>query len=57
MTGIISTSAPTSLPAPMRQKQSRAPRPRVSICIPAYQAGRHLTATLEGALGQDYEDF
>ena len=57
MTGIISTSAPTSLPAPTRQKQSRAPRPRVSICIPAYQAGRHLTATLESALGQDYEDF
>ncbi len=57
MTGTISPSTPTSLPAPIRRKQSRAPRPRLSICIPAYQAGRHLSATLESALAQDCDDF
>lgn len=57
MAGITSTSAPTSLSAPMRQTPNRALRPRVSICIPAYQAGRHLAATLASALTQDCDDF
>ena len=32
-------------------------RPAVSICIPAYQAQRHLQATLDSALSQDSDDF
>ncbi|TRW82852.1 glycosyltransferase family 2 protein [Mycolicibacterium sp. 018/SC-01/001] len=57
MAGIISTSVHTALSEPVRQTQGRVPRPRVSICIPAYQAGRHLTATLDSALAQDCDDF
>ncbi|MEU0496662.1 glycosyltransferase [Mycobacterium sp. NPDC006124] len=36
-----------------------APRtsPRVSLCIPAYQAERHLRATLDSVLAQTYDDI
>lgn len=33
------------------------PRPTVSLCVPAYQAQRHLGATIESLLAQDYDDF
>lgn len=56
-TAITSQTAITSRTAPARDTPDRAPRPRVSICIPAYQAGRHLSATLESALAQDCENF
>ncbi len=32
-------------------------RPRVSLCIPAYQAERYLQQTLDSCLAQDYPDF
>lgn len=32
-------------------------RPRVSLCIPAYQAERYLRETLDSCLAQDYPDF
>ena len=31
--------------------------PKVSLCIPAYDAERHLQATLESVLAQSYDDF
>ncbi|WP_235892745.1 glycosyltransferase family 2 protein [Mycolicibacterium hodleri] len=31
--------------------------PKVSICIPAYEAERHLQATLDSVLAQNYDDF
>jgi glycosyltransferase involved in cell wall biosynthesis len=37
--------------------RDRKTRPAVSICIPAYQAQRHLRATLDSALSQDSDDF
>lgn len=33
------------------------PRPAVSLCVPAYQAQRHLRATLESLLAQKHADF
>ena len=33
------------------------PRPKVSICVPAYQAERHLRSTIESLLAQNYLDF
>ena len=31
-------------------------RPEVSVCIPAFQAERHLQATIDSVLAQDYAD-
>ncbi len=31
--------------------------PKFSVCIPAYNRGRHLAPLLDSILGQDYEDF
>lgn len=36
---------------------TRGHSPRVSLCIPAYQAERHLQATLDSVLAQSYDDF
>ncbi|ANI37922.1 glycosyltransferase [Mycolicibacterium vaccae] len=43
--------------SPSRSPRDRKSRPAVSICIPAYQAQRHLSATLDSALAQDSDDF
>ena len=32
-------------------------RPKVSVCIPAFQAERHLQATIDSVLAQDYADL
>jgi glycosyltransferase involved in cell wall biosynthesis len=32
-------------------------RPKVSLCIPAFQAERHLQATIDSVLAQDYSDM
>jgi glycosyltransferase involved in cell wall biosynthesis len=32
-------------------------RPKASVCIPAYQAHRHLRMTIDSVLAQDYEDM
>lgn len=47
----------TSQPAATSASRTRAARPAVSICIPAYQARRHLRATLDSVLAQDSDDF
>jgi glycosyltransferase involved in cell wall biosynthesis len=47
----------TARPEPARTLGERPARPAVSICIPAYQAYRHLAATLDSALAQDSSDF
>ena len=31
--------------------------PKISLCVPAYQAERHLRSTIESLLGQKYHDF
>lgn len=36
---------------------NRSRRPRVSLCIPAYQAERYLRETLDSCLAQNYEDL
>jgi glycosyltransferase involved in cell wall biosynthesis len=36
---------------------SRPHRPRVSLCIPAYQAESHLRSTIDSALAQTYPDL
>lgn len=36
---------------------ARRTAPKVSLCIPAYQAERHLQTTLESVLAQDYRDM
>ncbi|MGH3637866.1 MAG: glycosyltransferase [Mycobacterium sp.] len=46
----------TSAPQPGRVNTPNHPgSPRVSVCIPAYQAERHLQATLESILAQDVD--
>lgn len=48
----------TGAPAPAAtSRRDRKTRPAVSICIPAYQAQRHLRDTLDSALAQDADDF
>ncbi len=47
----MAAPSPTTAPSDSRN------RPSVSICIPAYQARRHLPATLDSALSQDSDDF
>jgi glycosyltransferase involved in cell wall biosynthesis len=32
-------------------------RPKISVCIPAYNRARHLAPMLDSIFGQDYEDF
>lgn len=32
-------------------------RPKVSLCVPAYQAERHLRSTIESLLAQEHDDF
>jgi GT2 family glycosyltransferase len=51
MTTAASSSSPAISPSDPKT------RPAVSICIPAYQAQRHLKATLASALSQDSDDF
>lgn len=46
-----------TITAPYFLPSARKTRPAVSICIPAYQAQRHLKATLDSALAQDSDDF
>jgi glycosyltransferase involved in cell wall biosynthesis len=36
---------------------NRSRRPRVSLCIPAYQAERYLRETLDSCLAQNYQDL
>jgi len=47
----------TARPERARTQGERPAQPTVSICIPAYQAHRHLAATLHSALAQDSSDF
>lgn len=49
----ITTSSSSSAISPSDRKTC----PAVSICIPAYQAKRHLKATLDSALSQNSDDF
>ena len=51
----MTITAPSSSPA--ISPSDRKTRPAVSICIPAYQAQRHLGATLDSVLSQDIDDF
>lgn len=41
----------------MTADSARFRAPKVSLCIPAYEAERHLRATLDSVLAQSYEDF
>jgi glycosyltransferase involved in cell wall biosynthesis len=38
-------------------RTARPQRPKVSLCIPAYQAERHLQATIDSVLAQDFADL
>lgn len=47
----------STAPVPTAPPSSVRPGPAVSICIPAYQARRHLRGALDSALAQDHPDF
>lgn len=49
---VTSSEALKTEPSPVT-----AAHPRVSVCIPAYQAARYLQAALDSILAQDYPDF
>jgi glycosyltransferase involved in cell wall biosynthesis len=53
VTGLLPPRASTE-PAPAAHDH---PRPRVSLCVPAYQAERHLRATIDSLLAQRGVDF
>ncbi|CAN5538961.1 glycosyltransferase [soil metagenome] len=53
------TVVASSPQAAQRTQETReaAGLPKVSLCVPAYQAERHLRSTIESLLAQDYHDF
>jgi GT2 family glycosyltransferase len=54
MTGVAS---PPWTEQRTQETREAAGRPKVSLCVPAYQAERHLRSTVESLLAQDYHDF
>lgn len=50
MTGLVQVE-------PRAAATDDAHRPRVSVCVPAYQAERHIRRTIESLLAQRYDDF
>ena len=56
----MSVDASSRLSSESRAQGSTAAlhrRPKVSLCIPAFQAELYLQATIDSALAQDYGDF
>ena len=54
----MNTPLPTARRPTERSAQPADPRrPGVSVCIPAFQAERHLQATIDSVLAQDYADL
>jgi glycosyltransferase involved in cell wall biosynthesis len=48
---------PKSVASATQPTSDRRRRPKVSICIPAYQAERHLQETIDSVLAQTYRDI
>lgn len=48
-------SSPLALAS--QDSSARPRRPKVSLCIPAYQAERHVQATIDSVLAQNYADL
>jgi glycosyltransferase involved in cell wall biosynthesis len=56
VTSLVETERTTEPAAKPRVAQTRD-RPKVSLCVPAYQAERHVRGTVESLLAQRYLDF
>jgi glycosyltransferase involved in cell wall biosynthesis len=56
VTSLVETPR-TTQPAAQPRVAATRDRPKVSLCVPAYQAERHIRATIESLLAQRYLDF
>jgi glycosyltransferase involved in cell wall biosynthesis len=54
---VTGLAAPPQTGQRMKDVEVTTGPPKVSLCVPAYQAERHLRSTIESLLAQNYHDF